>query len=236
MSIHIKAELGEIAPLVLMPGDPLRAKFIAENWLSDLKLVSSTRNIYFYTGSYHGKTISIGASGMGCPSIGIYSYELFAFYGVETIVRIGTAGAYDPTLNLMDLVLVDQACSESTFAEAAFHYDEPFMMPSKSVCETIQSVAKEKEQKLIFSNVHSSDVFYRKDAGTPEFATKHNCKAVEMEAFALFANARFLNKKAASLLTISDVIPLRTEISPDQREKALVPMIELALESAIQLV
>jgi len=236
MSIHIKAALGEIAPLVLMPGDPLRAKFIAENWLSDLKLVSSTRNVYFYTGTYKGKTISVGASGMGCPSIGIYSYELFQFYNVDTIVRIGTAGAYDESLSLMDLVLVEQACSESSFANAAFQYEESHMMPSLSVCNTIKSVAQKKEQKLISGNVHSSDVFYRKDPGTPSFAVNHNCLAVEMEAFSLFANARFLNKQAATLLTISDVIPLGTEISPDQREKALVPMIELALESAIELV
>lgn len=236
MSIHIKAELGEIAPLVLMPGDPLRAKFIAENWLSDLKLVSSTRNVYFYTGSYKGKSVSIGASGMGCPSIGIYSYELFKFYQVDTIVRIGTAGAYNTNMNLMDIILVEKACSESTFADAAFQYKESYMLPSETVCKTIQTVAHQKEQNLIPGNVHSSDVFYRKDPGTPAFATDNNCIAVEMEAFSLFANARFLGKKAASLLTISDVIPLGTEISPDQREKALIPMIELALDSAIHLV
>lgn len=236
MSIHIKAQLGEIAPLVLMPGDPLRAKFIAENWLSDLKLVSSTRNVYFYTGTYKGKSISIGASGMGCPSIGIYSYELFKFYDVETIVRIGTAGAYDAGMNLMDLVLVEKAFSESTFADAAFQFKENHMLPSETVCQTIKMVAHQKEQQLISGNIHSSDVFYRKDPGTPEFAVNNNCLAVEMEAFSLFANAKFLGKKAASLLTISDVIPSGTEISPDQREKALVPMIELALESAIHLV
>lgn len=235
MSIHIKAATNEIAKTVLMPGDPLRAKFIAENWLTEPKLVSTTRNVLFYTGTYHGHTLTIGASGMGCPSIGIYSYELYKFYEVENIIRIGTAGAYNTSLNLMDVLLVEQASSESSYAKVAFGYEDNKMLPSIDICSTIKSVATEKSLPLISGNIHSSDVFYHKDPGTPVFALENNCNAVEMEAFALFANANFLGKKAASLVTISDVIPAQTEISPDQREKALLPMIELSLAAAIRL-
>ena len=235
MSIHIKAAPNEIAKTVLMPGDPLRAKFIAENWLTEPKLVSTTRNVLFYTGTYHGHTLTIGASGMGCPSIGIYSYELYKFYDVETIIRIGTAGGYNTSLNLMDVLLVDQAWSESSYAKVAFDYNDNKMLPSPEVCTTIKSVANEKSIPLISGNIHSSDVFYHKDPGTPIFAQENKCNAVEMEAFALFANANFLQKKAASLVTISDIIPAQTEISPEQREKALIPMIELSLAAAIRL-
>ncbi|MEI8059970.1 MAG: hypothetical protein WCG67_07425, partial [Ferruginibacter sp.] len=120
MSIHISAKPGEIAKIVLMPGDPLRAKYIAEKYLQDVKLVSSTRNIFFYTGIYNGKQVTIGASGMGCPSIGIYSYELYTEYGVDCIIRIGTCGAYTTDLKLFDLINVETAASESTFAQYAW--------------------------------------------------------------------------------------------------------------------
>src|SRR5258706_4663925 len=122
MSIHISAKPGEIAPVVLMPGDPLRAKYIAEKMLGDLQLVSRTRNIYFYTGTYKGTRLTVGASGMGCPSIGIYSYELYAEYEVECIVRVGTCGSYMTGLKLYDLINVDIACSESTYARSAYDY------------------------------------------------------------------------------------------------------------------
>jgi DeoD family purine-nucleoside phosphorylase len=120
MSVHINAKNREIASVVLMPGDPLRAKYIAENWLSDVKLVASTRNIFYYTGTYKDVRITIGASGMGCPSIGIYSYELYNEYNVEAIIRIGTAGSYHPHIKLYDVINVENACSESTYAKFAF--------------------------------------------------------------------------------------------------------------------
>src|SRR6266481_898315 len=123
MSIHISAQPGEIAPIVLMPGDPLRAKHIAENYMHDIRLVSSIRNIYFFTGSYNGTRLTIGASGMGCPSIGIYSYELFNEYGVECIMRIGTCGAYLTSIHLFDLINASKAYSESTYAANAFGYE-----------------------------------------------------------------------------------------------------------------
>src|SRR5947207_1686972 len=124
MSIHFAAKPGQIAPIVLMPGDPLRAKHIAENNLDDVELVSGTRNIYFFTGNYKGTRLTIGASGMGCPSIGIYSYELYNEHGVECIMRIGTCGAYLTNINLFDVINTDKAFSESTYAKYAFGYEE----------------------------------------------------------------------------------------------------------------
>lgn len=235
MSIHISAQPGEIAPIVLMPGDPLRAKYVAENWLSDLKLVSQTRNIFFYTGQYKGHRISVGASGMGCPSIGIYSFELYKEYDVDTIIRIGTAGSYHADVPLYQLINVEHAASESTFAKAAFEYEENVLPHQGKAFDTIKQTATALDLSLMNGTIHSSDVFYSKNHGIPAFAQKHGALAVEMESFALFANARFLGKNAAALLTISDVIPTGEVISSEARERSLAPMIELALESAIQL-
>jgi purine-nucleoside phosphorylase len=235
MSVHISANPGEIAPIVLMPGDPLRAKYVAENWLSELQLVSQTRNIFFYTGQYKGHRISVGASGMGCPSIGIYSYELYKEYNVDTIIRIGTAGSYHANVPLYQLINVEHAASESTFAKAAFEYEEDVLSYQGNAFDTIKQTAEGFDLSLLNGTIHSSDVFYSKHHGTPTFAQKHGALAVEMESFALFANARFLGKNAAALLTISDVIPTGEVISADARERSLKPMIELALESAILL-
>ena len=235
MSIHISAQAGEIAKIVLMPGDPLRAKYIAEKYLQDCKLVSSTRNIFFYTGSYEGRRVSIGASGMGCPSIGIYSYELFTDYGVECIIRIGTCGAYTTDLKLFDLINVETAASESTFAQYAWGIEGNAIPHQGNAFDIIAATAATKNIALKNCAVHSSDIFYRKDMDVPAVAVEHNCLAVEMEAFSLFANAKHLNKKAATILTVSDIIPTHEKISADQRETALLPMMELALAVAAQL-
>lgn len=235
MSIHIAAQPGQIAETVLMPGDPLRAKYVADNYLQDVELVSSTRNIYFFTGSYKGKRITIGASGMGCPSIGIYSYELFTGYDVNCIIRIGTCGAYTTDLKLFDLINVDSAVSESTFARFAWGIQEDLIEHQGIAFDTINAAAKENAIPLHCCNIHSSDIFYRKETGTPAIAIAHNCLAVEMEAFSLFANAKHLGKTASTLLTVSDIIPTHQQISANEREKALKPMIELALEAAIRL-
>jgi len=235
MSIHISAKPGEIAPVVLMPGDPLRAKYIAENMLDNFILVSSTRNILFYTGNYKGIPVTVGASGMGCPSIGIYSFELYQDYGVEAIIRIGTAGAYSTQLNLYDLINVASAYSESSYASAAFGFPENCMTPQGKAFDIINDTALASDRALVKAHIHSSDVFYRKDHNTPAIAVENNCVAVEMEAFALFANARYLNKMAACLLTISDVIPTKAFISADQRERSLAPMIDLALDSVVSI-
>jgi purine-nucleoside phosphorylase len=231
MSIHISAGPGEIAPIVLMPGDPLRAKYIAEKMLTDPRLVSSTRNINFYTGTYKGVPVTIGASGMGCPSIGIYSYELYTEYEAECIIRIGTCGSYMSGFKLFDVINADMACSESTYAKYAFDINGNRIPHQGQAYDIINDTAKTQGIDIRTGNIHSSDVFYRADAALPEIVIECNCVAVEMEAFALFANAKHLNKMAATLLTVSDVLPTKEKISADERERSLDKMIGLALES-----
>lgn len=231
MSIHISAQKGEIARTVLMPGDPLRAKFMAERFLQNIRLVSQTRNAFYFTGEYKEKTLTIGASGMGCPSIGIYSYELYSQYDVETIIRIGTCGAYTEELKLFDLVNVNRAFSESTYAECAFGFSKNRFKYQGPAYDQLNLTAQRMNLPLRSVNIHSSDVFYGDKKEVPAIAKKNNCLAVEMEAFALFANARRLGKTAATLLTVSDVIPTHQKISSEERETALLPMMELALEA-----
>lgn len=235
MSIHISARPGEIEKIVLIPGDPLRAKYIADNFLQEVKLVSSTRNIYFFTGNYKDVPLTVGASGMGCPSIGIYSYELFTEYETDCIIRIGTCGAYTKKLKLFDLINVDTASSESTYARHAFGYKKDRVKHQGNAFDIINETAKTMQLSVYKGGIHSSDVFYRKEKGKPAIVKKHKCLAAEMEAFALFANARYLQKSAATLLTVSDIIPTHEKISADEREKALLPMMNLALESVVKM-
>lgn len=235
MSVHISAKPGDIAKTVLLAGDPLRAKFIADKYLQEVELVSQTRNAFYFTGNYKGKRVTVGASGMGCPSIGIYSYELFTEYEADTIIRIGTCGAYTTDLKVFDLINVDEAASESTYAKYAWGIKGDAIKYQGKAHKIIKKTAKELNLKLKHCNIHSSDIFYRKDKKIPKVAEKNNCLAVEMEAFSLFANAQHLGKTAATLLTVSDVIPTHEFISADQRETALLPMMELALESCLRL-
>lgn len=236
MSVHISAKKGEIAKVVLQPGDPLRAKYIAENFLENAKLVSQTRGIFYYTGTYKGKEISVGASGMGFPSIGIYSFELYTEYEVDTIIRIGTCGGYSSDVKLFDILNVENAASESTYAKYAWGFEEEIFSHQGNIFDIINETAEELALKTKATNIHSSDIFYRKDPATPAIATKYNCPAVEMEAFGLFANAKHLGKNAATILTVSDIIPTKEFISADERETALKPMIELALEAALKVI
>lgn len=235
MSIHISAKPGEIAKTILLAGDPLRAKFIADRYLQNTKLVSSTRNVYFFTGTYKDKELTIGASGMGCPSIGIYSYELYTEYEADCIIRIGTCGAYTKKLNLFDLINVDMACSESTYAACAFGYKKDRFKHRGNAFDTINKTAEELALELKTGTIHSGDVFYRAEKGKPAIVKKYKCLAAEMEAFALFANARYLKRSAATILTVSDIIPTHEKISAAERETALLPMMNLALEAAIRL-
>ncbi|WBV59903.1 purine-nucleoside phosphorylase [Chryseobacterium camelliae] len=234
MSIHISAKKGEIAKVVLQPGDPLRAQYIAENFLENARLVSKTRGIFYYTGLYKGKEITVGASGMGFPSIGIYSFELYTEYEVDTIIRIGTCGAYTTDLKTFDILNVEKAASESTYAKYAWEIEGDIISHQGTIFDTINATAEELSLKTKAINVHSSDIFYRKDPAVPAIATKYNCPAVEMEAFGLFANAQHLGKNAATILTVTDIIPTHEKISADERETALKPMMELALESAVK--
>jgi purine-nucleoside phosphorylase len=235
MSIHISAKPGEIAKIVLLAGDPLRAKYLADNYLQKAQLVSSTRNAFYFTGTYKDKPVTVGASGMGCPSIGIYSYELYSEYEVDCIIRIGTCGAYTKKLKLFDLINVDEACSESTYAECAFGFSKDIFKHRGNAFKLINETAKELKRELRTGTIHSGDVFYRAGKGKPAIVKKYKCLAAEMEAFALFANARYLKKSAATLLTVSDIIPTHEKISADEREKALNPMIELALEAVVKM-
>ncbi len=236
MTPHNSAEKGEIAKTVLMPGDPLRAKYIAERYLEDAKLVSSVRNIYAYTGKYHGKEISIMASGMGIPSMGIYSYELYKFYDVENIIRIGTCGGYSNNLNILDVLLVDKSYSKSPYARILNGTEDEELSSSQSINNLLQEQAERSGIKLYKGNILCSDAFYC-NSKTFEEPEKHNCIGVEMESFALFANAKALNKNAACILTISDLVGRKSEreLSSEERQTSLDLMIELALETGIKL-
>ena len=233
---HISAPDGAFAKTVLMAGDPLRAKFVAEKYLQDVKMVTSVRNMYGFTGTYKDCPLSVMGSGMGMPSMGIYSYELFDVYGVENILRIGSAGSYRENLHVMDVVLVSQAYSDSTYARMMNGCIDKVLLPSAELNDTIMQVAMEKNICCKLAATHSTDVFYV-DPRMETFLqlrerTHSDC--VEMESFALFHNANALGRRAATLLTISDSFCTQTEISSAERETSLTTMIELALESAIR--
>ena len=232
---HISAAQGDFAKTVLMPGDPLRAKFIAETFLDDIKLVTSVRNVLGYTGTYKGVKVSVMASGMGMPSIGIYSYELFKFYDVENIIRIGSAGSYRDWLKVMDVTLAKTAVSESSFAKTQGGCDDTSIAPSAEINDLIMKKAEELNINCKYSVVHSSDVFYREASqGTwQDIAENTGSDCVEMESFALFHNANVLGKRAACLLTISDSFVNHEELTAEQRQNSFREMMILALEAAI---
>ena len=233
MSIHISASPGEIAPIVLMPGDPLRAKYMADNFLQDIKLVSSTRNIYFFTGTYKGIQISIGASGMGCPSIGIYSYELYTEYNVDCIIRIGTCGAYTTDLKLFDLLNVNEAASESTYAQYAWGIEGSCISYQGKAFDKISQSAKKTTIPLISCTIHSSDIFYRKDSEIPAIAVKHNCLAVEMN-LCFICQCKIFEQDCCHLADRVRIFPRMKDIGRSG-EKALLPMMNLALESVLDM-
>lgn len=235
MTPHIEAEKGSIAKTVIMPGDPLRAKFIAETYLTDAKLVNSVRNMYAFTGYYGDKRITVMASGMGMPSIGIYSYELFREYDVETIIRVGTAGSYTKDLNLYDLILVTSSFSESSYAKTQGGETSNVLNASVELNNKIMEVANRLDKKIITATVHSTDAFYKEHNNYAELLQKYNCLAVEMESFALFHNAHICGKKAACLLTISDSLVTHEETTSTERQNSFSNMIELALETAKEL-
>ena len=233
MTPHIGANKEDIAKTVLMPGDPLRAKYVAEKFLDNYRLVNEVRGILAYTGYYKGKEVTVMASGMGMPSIGIYSYELYKFYDVENIIRIGTAGAYSSDINLFDIVITTESYSESSFAKVQ-GYDSNIMPATKSLNDKIVETANRLNSKYIFGRIHSTDVFYG-NADVDDLYNNKNCVCVEMESFALFYNALKLNKKAACILTISDNLITKAETTSLERQTALNDMIVLALESTLNI-
>lgn len=235
MTPHINAKKEEIAKVVIMPGDPMRAKFIADTYLEDSKLVNNVRGMYAYTGLFHGKKITVMASGMGMPSIGIYSYELFHFYDVDYIIRIGTAGSYQTALNVYDVLLVEESYSDSSYSQVQNGSTQDIISASQTLNQKIIEVAKQMNQPLVTGRVYSTDVFYKNQNDRLQMAEKHHCLACEMESFALFHNANITNKQAACLLTISNHFITGEETTPQEREKNLTKMIELALEVGAQL-
>ena len=208
MTPHNEAQKDDIAKVVLMPGDPLRAKYIADNFMEDVKLVNSVRNMFGYTGTYKGKKITVFASGMGMPSIGIYSYELFKFYDVDFIIRIGSCGAYNESLNLLDTILVDNSYTEGNYAYELNEEDIHIMESSSDLNTVIEQTARQENIPYIKGNTLCTDCFdyYVKDVNSliSRFPKDLNIIGAEMEAFALFYNAHILGKKASCLLSVVD--------------------------------
>lgn len=238
MTPHNEAKLEDIASTVLMPGDPLRAKYIADNFLTDVKLINSVRNMYGYTGLYKGKKITVFASGMGMPSMGIYCYELYKFYNVQNIIRIGSCGAYSPDLNIFDTLLVDNSYTEGNFAYALEGANCHTIQADESLNNIIENCSKELNIPIVKGNVLCSEVFYyyvkNIDDLISRFPKDLNIIGAEMESFALFYTAKYLNRKAACLLTVVDSHYKNQAITAEEREKSLNNMIVLSLESALK--
>lgn len=239
MPIHCNAKKEDIAKTVLMPGDPLRAKYIAENFLENARLVNTVRNMLAYTGTYKGKEITVFSHGMGMASMGIYCYELYKFYDVENIIRIGSCGAYSEDLNIFDTILVDKSYTEGNFAYEWNEKDCHLIESSEFLNVLIESTAKEINIPYIKGNTLCSDCFDGYLESIPNlikrFPKELNIIGAEMEAFALFYMAHYLGRQASCLLTVVDSHYKKQEISSEEREKSLNNMIILALESAIKI-
>lgn len=231
---HNQAEMGDIAKVVLMPGDPLRAKFIAESFLENPVQFNTVRNMFGYTGNYKGKKVSVMASGMGIPSIGIYSYELFKYYGVEKIIRIGSTGAYFKETKLYETILVTGSYSNSTYAINQSKDYEKIQYPDPELNDELRAAAKSLNIPVIEGICNSSDCFYMEENALnfAQEAIDAGAICAEMESFGLFHNAKVLGKKAACLLTVSDNIATHEETSHEERRYALVNMMKIALECA----
>lgn len=231
---HNSAAKGDFAKTVLMPGDPLRSKYIAENFLTEARLVNNVRGVQGYTGLWKGAEVSVQASGMGIPSIGIYSWELYKEYGVENIIRIGSAGSYTDKAKLFDVVLATGAYSESNYAVTQSGDTDDIQRPSCELNNALRASAAAQNIPLIEGNIHSSDVFYRQPSDAkPTYWEKlrdeKGCLAVEMESFALFHNAKVLGKRAACLLTISDSFVSPEITTAEQRQTSFTEMMKVAL-------
>lgn len=232
---HNNAKFGDIAKNVIMPGDPNRAKLIAEKYLQNYKLVNDVRGIYAYTGTYKGKELTVMASGMGMPSMGIYSYELFKFYDVDNIIRIGSCGAMVPELNLFDIILTKQVYTEGNYALTLASEDCHIIDSSDELNNKIINTAESQNLNLIIGNTVCTEVFdeyiFDMDKYQKRIPKDLNPIATEMEAFALIYTAKKLNKKATCLMTVVDSVFKKEHASSEERENSLNKMIELALDS-----
>lgn len=226
---HNNAKVDDIAKTVLLPGDPLRAKFIAEHFLTDVHQFNDVRNMFGFTGKYKGKEVSVMGSGMGMASLGIYVSELYKFYGVEQVIRIGSAGAYSPDCKLFDVILAEGACTDSNFAH---QYNLPGTFSAIASFDLLNKAYKKAEEMKVnchVGNIFSSDIFY---SATPEEWKKWagmGCLCVEMESYALYCLAAYYHKKALSILTVSDSFVTSEATTAEQRQTAFTKMMEIAL-------
>lgn len=234
---HIEAKKGDFAKTVLMPGDPLRAKFIADNFLTNVKQVNGIRGMLAFTGEYKGVKVSIMGHGMGNPSIGIYSYELFAFYDVERIIRIGSCGSYLADLDLGSIIIGKTATSYSTFAESMeVKLQNNIIEADSELVSLAQATAKEQKITTHTGTILSSDVFYGTNNGPMinQMIKNNEILGVEMEAYALYINARKLNKHALTILTVSDSFVTHKEMTAEERQTGFKNMMRLALEIVVK--
>ena len=234
MSTHIESKLEDISSVVLMPGDPKRCEYIARKFLANSKIVNNVRGMTAYTGFYKSKKITVFPSGMGWPSMGIYSYGLFKEYNVDTIIRIGTVGGYTD-LKLKDIVLVDNSITNSNYGKYLCNYPNININGDMELNNIILNTSKELGLNIYNGNIYSSDVFYEQNNDFKDKVAKYNVLGVEMESFALFTNAKLLNKKAATLLMVSDSFIYPDKLSSLEREQGLDNLITLALETSLKL-
>ena len=239
MTPHNEAQKEDIAPICILTGDTLRAKYIAENFLTDYKLVNKIRNMYAYTGFYNDKRITIFSHGMGMPSIGIYLFELFKFYDVQKVIRVGSCGSYSSDLKMLDTILVDKSYTEGNFAHSLTGTESHLCEASTNMNSIIENIALEKNIKITKGNVVCSEVFDYYLSNLDSFLARLpkdlNIIGAEMESFALFYLAKYFNREAACLLTVVDSHVLKEQVTPEARENSLNDMIKLALDTTTKI-
>ena len=228
---HNSANIEDIAKTVIMPGDPLRSKLIADTFLKDAKLVNNVRGIQGYTGTYNGKKVTVMASGMGNPTMGIYSYELFKFYNVDTIIRIGSIGAMKEDMKLKQLVIAKETFTNTNYNNFYINNGETYISASPNLVEKATQTAQKLNLNYYIGNILCSDTFYT-DEDEIAKAKKHNLLGVEMESAALYLNAQRLNKSALTICTVSNNLITGEETTSEERQNAFTDMIKLALELA----
>lgn len=234
MSTHIESKLEDVSDVVLMPGDPKRCEYVAKKFLANARLINNVRGMTAYTGYYKSKKITVFPSGMGCPSMGIYSYELFKEYNVNNIIRIGTMGTYTD-LKLKDIVLVTNSVTNSNYGRFLCNYNNMSAGSNSELNSIIEDTANNINIKIQKGNIYSSDVFYEQNNDFKDKVQKFSVLGVEMESFALFVNAMLLGKRAATLLMVSDSFLFTEQLSSLEREQGLDNMITLALESCLKM-
>lgn len=239
MTPHNEAKLEDIADIVIMPGDPLRAKYISDNFLEESRLVNSVRGMYAYTGKYKGKEITVMASGMGMPSMGIYSYELFKIYNVKSIIRIGSCGSYSPDLKLFDIVLSENCFTEGNFALTMNNEECHIASSDSNLNHIIEETANENNITIVKGNTVCTECFDLYMTDVNKFLDRvpkdFNPISAEMEAFALFYTAKVLNKSACCIMSVVDSKYIKEVATPEERQTGLTNMIKLALESTLKM-